>query len=70
MTFKRTEPHKSISLTLPVALLDMIDVEAMKQERNRTTVIRRALVAYLDEKAAEWKTGGLDPRCSSDGDGV
>lgn len=58
MTLRHTEPHKQLNLSIPVALLNRLDVEARKQERAKTVLVRRALVEYLNKVEDLPKLGG------------
>ncbi len=49
----KKKTNKSATFRLPQELLDQLAAEADEQERSQTTLVRRALEAYLAKQAAE-----------------
>lgn len=52
---KKKKTNKSATFRLPQELLDQLAAEADAQERSQTTLVRRALEAYLKKQAAAEK---------------
>ena len=50
---KKKTTSKSATFRLPQELLDQLAAEADEQERSQTTLVRRALEAYLANQAEE-----------------
>ncbi len=50
---KKKKTNKSATFRLPQELLDQLAAEADSQERSQTTLVRRALEAYLAKQEAE-----------------
>ncbi len=50
---KKKKTNKSATFRLPPELLDQLAAEADAQERSQTTLVRRALEAYLKKQEAE-----------------
>ncbi len=49
----KKKTNKSATFRLPQELLDQLAAEADEQERSQTTLVRRALEAYLAKQEAE-----------------
>lgn len=49
----KKKTNKSATFRLPQELLDQLAAEADEQERSQTTLVRRALEAYLAKQKAE-----------------
>ncbi len=49
----KKKTNKSATFRLPQELLDQLAAEADEQERSQTTLVRRALEAYLANQAEE-----------------